>query len=205
MLGLPNSTHLNKPLPKKAFFEKFHPSAADRRLFDEQISRMAIVAEISPQTVALAAGDEVTAIYVILVTLKTPACDKRNIALLSKLIDQSLLFALHYEQSLRLAVYRARRVLLSESKPVDGWALTLSGLNLDAVWTHMIARIAGIELAEGKSLDESIFVAEQRARLEQQIAALEKRTRGEDQPRRKREHFEQLQNLKRDLERLSTP
>lgn len=56
MLGLPKSTEINKLLPKKAMFDKFKSNAADRKLFDEQISRLTIVAEISPQTVNITAG-----------------------------------------------------------------------------------------------------------------------------------------------------
>ena len=48
MLGLPKATEIARPLPKKAVFEMFKPNPADRKLFDEQINRMAIVAEISP-------------------------------------------------------------------------------------------------------------------------------------------------------------
>lgn len=61
MLGLPKSTEISKQLPKKAIFDRFKPSPADRKLFDEQINRMAIIAEISPQTVAIKAGAEVAA------------------------------------------------------------------------------------------------------------------------------------------------
>ena len=35
MLGLPRSTEISKQLPKKAIFDRFKPSAADRKLFDE--------------------------------------------------------------------------------------------------------------------------------------------------------------------------
>ena len=71
MFGLPKTTEINKQLPKKAIFEKFKPNAADRKLFDEQINRLSIVAEISPQTVSIAADEEVAAIYIILVLMKT--------------------------------------------------------------------------------------------------------------------------------------
>ena len=94
MFGLPKSTEINKQLPKKAIFEKFKPSFADRKLFDEQINRLSIVAEISPQTVSIAADEEVAAIYIILVLMKTVECDKKNIILLSKLINQNMLIAL---------------------------------------------------------------------------------------------------------------
>ena len=83
MLGLPKSTIINKPLPKKAIFEKFKPNAEDRKRFDDQISRLAIIGEISPQTINLVASEGVSAIYIVQVMLKTPLCDNKNIALLA--------------------------------------------------------------------------------------------------------------------------
>lgn len=199
MLGLPKATELSKALPKKAIFDRFKPSPADRKLFDEQINRMAIVAEISPQTVALKASADVSAIYVILVTLKVSACDKRNIALLSKLIDQRMVFALQYEDTVRLAVYRAERVLISDSRPADAWRLSLSGLDLTAVWENIIAEVGGIDLSAQKSLDITIAENERREKLIKQIATLEKKTLNEHQPRRKWEYANQIKELKEQL------
>lgn len=202
MFGLPKSTEINKPLPKKAIFDKFKLNAADRKLFDEQISRLTIVAEISPQTVNVSAGADVLSVYIILVTLKNDDCDKRNIALLSKLIDQRMLFALQYEDTMRLAVYRADRVLISEGKPSDEWKLSLRGLNLDAVWENIIAEVGGINLASGKNLDETIATNERRDKLTKQIAALEIKAMNERQPRRKWEYVEEIKWLKEGISKL---
>jgi hypothetical protein len=199
MLGLPRATEINKPLPKKALFDKFKPNAADRKLFDEQINRLSIVAEISPQTVSIAASAEVPAVYVIAVTLKTPDCDKKNIALLSKLIDQRMLFVLQYGDNARLAVYRAKKVLFSEEKPTDDWQLNLSGLDLGVVWEDIIAQIGGIDLAGGKDLDTTIAENDRREKLTNQIAALEKKARAETQPRRKWDYAEEIKRIKLEL------
>ena len=202
MFGLPKTTEINKPLPKKAVFDKFKPKPDDRRLFDEQISRMAIAVEISPQTISVAPNADVSAIYVILVTLKTPECDKKNIALLSKLIDQRMVFALQYEDSVRFAVFRTERVLISENKPLSDWDVALSGLNLETVWENIIAEIAGIDLADSKDLDEAIAANERRDKLTRQIAALEQKAMNEQQPRRKWEGVEEIKRLKAELEEL---
>jgi hypothetical protein len=202
MLGLPRATELSKALPKKAIFDRFKPSPADRRLFDEQINRMSIIAEISPQTVALKASESVSAVYVVLVTLKTAECDKKNIALLSKLVDQRMLFVLQAGDAARLAVYRAEKVLMSESKPLADWTLNLSGLDLEAVWENTIAQIGGIDLTGGKDLDAAIAENDRREKLTKQIAALEKKTMTERQPRRKWELAEELKRLKAELEEL---
>ena len=199
MLGLPRSTEISKQLPKKAIFDRFKPSPADRKLFDEQINRMAIVAEISPQTVAIKAGAEVAAVYVILVTLKTPTCDAKNIALLSKLIAQHMLFVLAYGDDAQLAVYRADKVILSEKKSLAEWTLPLTGLDLSAVWENIIAQIGGIDLTGGRDLDATIAENTRREKLTKQIAALESKAMKERQPRKKWEIAEEIKRLKIEL------
>ena len=199
MLGLPRSTEISKQLPKKAIFDRFKPSPADRKLFDEQISRMAIVAEISPQTVAIKASEDVSAVYVIQVTLKTTECDKKNIALLSKLIDQRMLFVLAYGDVVQLAVYRAEKVILSEKKPLAEWTLPLTGLDLGAVWENIIAQIGGIDLTGGRDLDATIAENARREKLTKQIAALESKAMKERQPRKKWEIAEEIKRLKIEL------
>lgn len=199
MLGLPRSTEINKPLPKKALFDKFKPNGSDRKLFDEQINRLAIVAEISPQTVSLAANTEVSAVYVIAVTLKTTDCDKKNITLLSKLIDQRMLFVLQYRDNARLAVYRAEKVLVSEEKPTDEWQLDLSGLDLEAVWENIIAQISGIDFKGRRDLDAALAENDRRNKLTNQIVVLEKKAMSERQPRRKWEYAEEIKRMKIEL------
>ena len=60
MYGLPQNTLINKPLYKKAVFEKFNLKAAELDRFDADISRMALVARVSTATVpALTKGKEI--------------------------------------------------------------------------------------------------------------------------------------------------
>ena len=199
MFGLPKSTEINKQLPKKAIFEKFKTNASERKLFDEQINRLSIVAEISPQTVSIAADKDVAAIYIILVHMKTADCDKKNIILLSKLIDQNMLFALQYEDTVKFAVHRANRVLISDSKPIDDWEFKLKGLDLKSTWDALIADIARLEPISGKDLDEVIIQNEFKEKLKKQIASLEKKAMNEKQPRRKWDLAEEIKQLKKQL------
>lgn len=199
MLGLPKAAEFSKPLPKKAIFDRFKPSLGDRKLFDEQINRMSIVAEISSQTVAIKATVDVSAVYVVLVTLKTSECDKKNISLLSKLIDQRIIFVLQSGETARLAVYQTERVLMSESKPLADWKINLSGLDLKAVWENIISATFGIDLSGGKELDAAILETDRAERLKKQIATLEKKAMSERQPRRKWELAEEVRRLKIEL------
>ena len=199
MFGLPKTTEINKQLPKKAIFEKFKPNAADRKLFDEQINRLSIVAEISPQTVSIAADEEVAAIYIILVLMKTVECDKKNIILLSKLINQNMLFALQYENTVNFAAYRADRVIMSDSRSMDDWELKLKGLSLSSSWDALIADTCELEPVDGKSLDEMIIQNENIKKLEKKIVLLEKKAMNERQPRRKWDLAQEIKQLKEQL------
>jgi hypothetical protein len=201
MLGLPKTTEMNRPLPKKAIFDKFKPSAADRQRFDTDIKRLAIVGEVSPSTTNIAEGEAVKSFYVVLVNLRSESCEKKNLSMLSKLVAQNMLFILEHDGGARLAVFRAGKVLESGEKPIDDWRISLTGLNLDSVWENIIVQIGGVTIADGNTLDEQIAADEERAKILRLIEQLEKRARIEKQPRRKWELAEEAKRLKLQMER----
>lgn len=131
--------------------------------------------------------------------MKTADCDKKNIILLSKLINQKMIFALQYMDTVRFAVHQANRVLMSDNRPISEWRFKLKGLNLKATWDALIADIAKIELVEGKDLDEIIIQNEFKEKLKKQIALLEKKAMNEKQPRRKWDLSEEIKQLKEQL------
>jgi hypothetical protein len=199
MIGLPTSTEVRRQLPKKAIFAKFDMKPSQRDSFDGDVSRLDIVGWVSPQTVpAIAAGEEVKEFYVVEVALKRREFDERNIALIAKLIPQRILFALHFEDEIQLAIYHTK-LFTSPWKDEDDVVVSLQGLNLDAVWENIVASVGKVEVEQGNTLDEQIVVDEQREKLLQQIAALEKQLRATKQPRRQRELFDGIRNLKEKL------
>jgi hypothetical protein len=196
MLGLPKSVEIRKYLHKKTIFDRFKIKSNERRLFDEQINRLSIVAEISPNKIAVKASESISAIFVVLVMLKTSECDKKNIILLSKLINQCMLFVLQTGDNARLAAYRADKVLISESKPITEWELSLKGFDLETVWENLIVQIGNIIVAEGNTLDEQIIADDERAKTLKCIKQLEKQALTEKQPRRKWDLVEKARLLK---------
>jgi len=197
MLGLPKATEMSRPLPKKAIFDRFKPAPADRQRFDAEIRRLAIVHELSPATTNIATGESVGAFYVVLVSLRGTECDKKNLLLLTKLIDQNMLFVLEHDGMARLAVCRAGMVVQSDWMPLDEWDIRLTGLSLDTVWESIITQIGNVEIAEGKTLDEQLAADEEQKKLLRKIEQLEKQARSEKQPRRKWELVEEVKALKR--------
>lgn len=73
---------------------------------------------------------------------------------------------------------------------------TIDGLILDAVWHNIVTLFGELEVADGNSLTEQIRVDEERARLIRQIESLERLMRSTSQPRRQRELYKQIKELK---------
>ena len=171
MFGLPNTTGIRKQLPKKAIYAKFGLKPAQRDGFDADVSRIDIVAVVSPTTVpAIAAGESIKEFYVLAVQLKRKDYDEKNIAMLSKLIPQNILFALQYEDQTQLAVYHTK-LIRSDWKPTDETSIILIGLNLDTVWENIIKTIGEIQVQEGKTLTEQIADDEEQKKIKAQNAA----------------------------------
>lgn len=199
MFGLPVTTDINKPLYKKTVFEKFNLKTAERDRFDADISRMALVARISPATVpALAEGKDIKGFYVLQVILKHQDYHIQNILLLQKLIPQKIVFALQYEEQMQLCVFHTR-LLQSAWKPMADATITLQGLTLDETWEHIVAKIGGLDTLSEQTIEQQIVTNEQREKLLRQIETLEKRCHAEKQTRRKYELHQQILKLKEEI------
>lgn len=194
--SLPDSTRVRKPLPKAQLFKKFELKQSQRDAIDADIARMDFVNALMPQTLpAIAEGKEVKAIFVIEVELKRQDFDTKIIALIARLIPQRIVFALRFEDKVQLAVYHDK-LFTAQWQTVESATLPLSGLTLDAVWETIVSTIGQFSVATEMTLSEQIAEDDSRAKLERQIAALEKQMAATKQPRRKREIYEQIKELK---------
>ena len=199
MFQLPPATAINKPLYKKAVFEKFNLKAAERDRFDADISRMALVARVSSATVpALTKGKEIEGFYVLQVALKRKDYDTKNILMLQKLIPQKMVFALQFEEQTQFCIFHTR-LQQSEWMSTSEAAIPLQGLTLDDVWNNIVAIIGGLDAQAEETVEEQILNREQREKLLFQIESLEKRCRTEKQTRKKFELHQQLIKLKEKL------
>lgn len=203
MLGLPTSTEIRKIITKKKVYEQFSAemSAERRKKFDADIARMVLTNEVSPASVNLPAGESVQSFFVLQVALKTKNFDSQNIACLAKLFGQRLVLVLEAEACQRLAVWQTR-LLMTEWAEANVETLPLQGLDLDKVWSNIVAQIAGIEVQQDAALDEQLARAAQQERLQKEIARLEKKARAEQQPRKKFELAQQIKEKRQLLEKV---
>lgn len=204
MLGLPASTEIHKLITRKRVYEHFGAdmSAERRKRFEADIARMVLTNEVSPVSINLPAGEQVQSFFVLQVTLKEKEFDAQNIALLARLFGQRLVMMLEYEGWQRLALWQGR-LYMTEWADAGAWTLPLTGLNLDQVWEHIVAQIAGIDREPGRALDEQLAQAAQREKLQKEIARLEKQARAERQPKKKLELVQKIKAKQQEMEELS--
>lgn len=215
MFGLAKSTEVRRSLPKAQVYRQFGWTASQRDGFDADVARLDFVNWISPRTLpAIAEGEEVKEIFVVEVSLKRRDFDTKSILLLAKSIPQKIVFALRWGEDVQLAVYYTK-LFLTPWQHAEGMSLRIEGLNLDAVWENIVRHIGNvgtslrdvsngnnqsvhqqIKHAEGMSLREQIKIDEERAKIQKQIDALERQLKSSRQPRRKRELFLLIQQLK---------
>lgn len=194
MLGFPQKTELRKPLHKKAIFDRLKLNKAQQDRVDADISRLWFVNEISPFSVGIAAGEEIKAFFVILVSLKSKEYDDKTIAMLFRMIDNKMILVLEYEGESRVAIFHGK-LIQTDWKPTDAFSYSLQGLNLDSVWNNLVVQIGDIKMEVDRSLDEQIAVDDQRAKIQKEIERLERLARAEKQPKKKFELVQQIKEL----------
>ena len=197
MLGLPKTTEIRKQISKKAVYTKFQMNTAAKEKFDADISKVILVNEVNPDSVNIPAGENVRGFFVMLVVLKRRDFDEKNIASLSKMIKQNILFVLEYEGESKLAIYHTK-LMQTDWKNSDEQRIELQGLNLDKVWENIVIAVGGVNIEEGNTLDRQIETDEKRRKLEKEIEKLEKQARAELQPKKKFELVTKINILKKE-------
>lgn len=199
MLGLPKATECSRQLPKKAIYAKFNLDNAAKEKFDSNVSRISIVNEISPNTTTLAAGNEIKGFYVLQVSMKQKDYDERVVSQLPKLIDQKMILLLECSGEGQLAIYHGK-LICSNWQSLDDCKIQLNGFDLDAAWEDVIVQIGNIQIEDGKTLDEQIQANAERAKLDKEIARLEKLARKETQPKKKFELVQKINELRKKVQ-----
>ncbi len=203
MFGLPNSTEIRKQISKKLLYQKFSDELKGdkKRRFEDDISKIVIIGEISKQSVHIRPTDEVSSIFVVQIDLKSKEYNDRNVILISKLFKQNLLLILYFEDEYQLAIYETR-LLKSEWKSEEEINISIQGLDFSSVWENLVSQVSGINAKDDNTLQEQINIEAEKDKLLKQVDRLEKKARKEPQSKKKFELFEQVKEYRKKLEEL---
>ena len=203
MLGLPASTEIRKIIPKKKVFEHFasEMGVERRKSFDADVARITVYNEVSTASLNLADGEEVHAFFVVQVALRRKDFDRQSIVFIARTFGQNLVLVLSYEQEECLALWQTK-LIMNEWEPAGSQTLRLQGLNMDDAWESVVKQIGRIEVENGNTLNDQIVLDDKRAKLQKELAKLEKQAWAEKQPKRKFELVQRIKTLRNDIESL---
>ena len=211
MLGFPQTTEFNKRIPKQKFYEKMEVSPALKRVFVEQIKLIHWRNKLAVYTKNIAPGEAVTEIEVIEIKLASPQLNEAVLRQIDKEIPYHILFILSFDGKVQAwtgykeaaeggnKAFKVNKYYHTEWMPEHELNLKIEGLNMDAVWENLIIQVGGVEVGQGKSLDEQIQIDDQKAKLQKEIEKLEKQARNEKQPNKKFQLAQQAKTLKNKL------
>ncbi|MDU1879265.1 MAG: DUF4391 domain-containing protein, partial [Finegoldia magna] len=180
MFALPNTTEIKKTISKKSIYEKFKNklTSSQKSKFDNEISKITLINEISEQSTRIPKTENVTGIFVIKVELKTKDYSEKNIVLISQLIEQKLLIALKYEDQYQLCINETK-LFKNQWSDEEDINLVISGTNLEEVWENLVVQIGNIDIQEGKTLQQQIEINNEKQKLEKLIQSTEKKAQRE--------------------------
>ena len=205
---IPKSTEYGRRIPKQTFYENLTLAPEVKRAFAEQINTIIWSNKISPETINLAPSETVQEIQVFTIRLNQATLDARILPLIDKQIPYHIVFVLEYcSRQQAWVCYKEASLAGSNAFQVGAYyhtdwvnagelPLRIEGLSMEAAYEGFVRQIAGERLASGGRLKEDVERAQQRQKLEKQIAALEKRIANEKQFNRQVEMNGELRSLK---------
>lgn len=208
MLNLPQTTEFNKRVPKQKFYEHLLANAKIKSLFAAQIKTIYWRNKIAASTLNISAGVTLPELEVFEVKLNTPDISEAVLRQIDLAIPYYILFLLEYDGKYKAAI-SFKEVTENKNIKVNNYYYTnwldeqelplkMEGLNIDTVYENFVRQIAGhsLEKQENINLKQSIAKADEKAKLQKQIKALENKIRKEKQFNKKVELNMKLKKLK---------
>ena len=151
--NLPESTTLNRRVPKQKFYENLAVSAALKRSFIDEIKTIWWCNKLAADKLNLAKGTTVTEIEVFEIELANGELNEDILRQMDRLIPYHLLFVLTFESRAQAWIgykeasatgenaFKVSRYYHTDWMPREALHFTLSGLTLDEVYENLVRNI----------------------------------------------------------------
>lgn len=206
MNKFPTATVVGRVMPKEAFYKRLTLGKELKEKFVTDVKCITLANSLTATTLNLEPGKEIIEILILTVDLKKQEFDGRIVENVARQNPHQLVFLLRYEDKAQLAVYYAK-LYTTEWKPLDELTLMAKGFTLDDVWHGFLEQIALRADITAHRADDNIDAKLQRQdailKLHKDIEKLEKLVRGERQPKKKFELYQQLQYKKQKMEEIT--
>lgn len=202
MFGLPEPCIIHKVLAKAELLKFLNLSNEKRALLENEIKRLTFIAEISPASLNIQAGQEKKMLFVLQVELKNQDIFPECLISLAKGIKQNLLFVLiNPQEQAKLAIF-AQELFQTAWQEKDKVNIPLEGIDIDQVWQNLVLFIGGFSLEKQNTLAQQITVNAKKQALLKKINLLENKRNKEVQAKKKFALHKKIQALQADLQNL---
>ena len=219
MYGLPESTTVDRKIPKKKFYENLNVSPSLKRSFVEEIQAINWSNKIAPSTVNIQEGNCVKELEVFTIELIGNTLNEAVLRQIDREIPYHILFVLQFEEKVQAWIaykessgnnqtaFRVEKYYHSDWQKDKDYRINLEGLNMDEFYENVVRHIAGesfekLVYTQGESLQETVERESLAQQLESQIEKLQKRIRQEKQLNKQFEINGKIKKLKKELRAL---
>lgn len=201
MYNLPQSTIVNRVIPKKTFVNQLGANTRMKDHFTNDVVRVEWLAKLAPSTINVADGKEVHEITIFLVPIKDENCPDDIFSFIDGMIPRHTLFILRWgdmtclhlnykewmesstntDKTFRIAkTYRSQWIKDTEI------SLSIEGLTMDAIYEALVRQVAGERIIiQSESLREDVEKSTQREMLLKEIEIIKRKEVKERQPQKK--------------------
>lgn len=218
VLSFPNTTLVNKIVPKKAFYKR--AAIGQQRALKDSLTNdfesITFLYKVTAETLNVADGEQVHEIDIFCCQMKSDTYSISSFQKIDELLPRHTLFIIlcgsntdiimHHKESYTIKGeerWRLGDVELQRNIDVSSVKLRLERQNMDRVYASLLGQISGlssISVIEYKELAEQRKISKQ---LQQQVVALQKKIRLEKQYNKQIELNTEVRKLKQEINELN--
>lgn len=201
MYNLPQSTIVNRVIPKKTFVNQLGANTRMKDHFTNDVVRVEWLAKLAPSTINVADGKEVHEITIFLVPIKDENCPDDIFSFIDGMIPRHTLFILrwgdmtclhlNYKEWMESSTntnktFRIAKTYRSQWIKDTEISLSINGLTMDAIYEALVRQVAGERIIiQSESLREDVEKSTQREMLFKEIEIIKRKEVKERQPQKK--------------------
>lgn len=205
MMAFSAVTAVHRRIPKEAFYRHLTLTKVLKEKFITDVDKIFVENSLTKDNLNLTAESKIQEILLLSLFLKKREFDTKIIEAIAKQNPHKLVFLLVYEDSGQLAVWHGKLYCTEWRRSADV-ELEARGFSLDEIWDSFVEQIAVFEEHAKEvgelSIDERLAMQEQIIKLEKQIRKTEDAAWREQQPKKRFELYQRLQDYKNQLEEL---
>lgn len=214
ILNFPASTHVDRLVPKTAFYKNLEINARLKTRFVEDAERIEWLYKLAPSTMNVNDGKLVHEIVVFQVQLKAEDTPDDVFLTIDRQMPRHVVFLLRFADRGRLLLnykewadvdktrFNILKTFRTEWMPLAEVKLALEGSTLDGIYEAFAGQVSGFGTHKAEDTKQILALQDEIARKRRTAEALQKRVRNEKQFARQMELNSEARTLKREIAKL---